>query len=896
MQGIRDRVGASIELVRKIARVLKTELSGSLRIPSRMRSRIKYFARFVPTVFHGKRSNLVLNSAVLHGLEQELDTNAVFYEAFHGQGALCNPEAIFRFLVTSPAYSHLHHYWSLKNEESGQQIRSEFAGHPKVTFLETGSKEYFVQLERSKYLINNSTFPPRFIKRTGQIYLNTWHGTPFKKMLYDTPAGAYSASNTLKNMMASDYLLSQNDHMSQVMYRHAFGLEDLFKGTVIEDGYPRTDHQFFSEGLRLEKAEVLSEFGIHIGSSRVILYAPTWRGNDLNNPTDDVDRLVKEVTQLRQGLVGQDVKILLRIHQFLYPQAANRSELVGMIIPNEVPANICLGLADHLVTDFSSIFFDYLSLERPIHFYVPDLTEYSRDRGLYFKLEELPGAVSETINDLVLDIQRAITDESYETVSVISSSNFTQHDDGNVTERIVSYVFGGTEIPDEKRAQISSGRKTMLMFPGGFLPNGITTSALNFLSQIDHDAYKVLVILKADARREFVARINSRAQVYFEPGSIVRNRKEQNHWARFSSLGGKTAPELAEDVRRTFVREAQRLFSGYEFDAVLDFDGYSGHWARVLGNAVGKVKAIWQHNDLQADSNRNVDGVFPHKTNLELVFRAYGRFDRLVSVSEPLSRINAAKLREFSASDKFVFVENFIDEATILATARGPKITPEHTVSSNPLRGELSKDVAQLRNLYSPEVLEREFDRQKICEKFSAPGQITFSFAGRLSPEKGLDLLLEAFAIVAERAEKARLLIIGDGPEKQRLKRLSQDLGISRRVVFTGHQSFGMALVDQSDCFVMSSKHEGQPMVLLEAQVLGKPIVSSEFPAIEGALRSGNGLVTPRDKESLAQGMLDFLEGKVLHHDFSAIDYNSNVRQQLAVILESGPLKESEYV
>lgn len=896
MQGIRDRLVAANALVRKVLSVLKTEFAGALRLPNRIRSKVKHFSRFVPTIFHGKRANLVLDTAVLRGMSQELESNAVFYESFHGQGALCNPEAIFRYLISAPEYSHLRHYWSLKNDDIGTEIRREFAGNSKVVFLETGSKEYFEQLERSRYLINNSTFPPRFIKRNGQIYLNTWHGTPLKKMLYDTPSGAYSAPNTLKNMLASDYLLSQNAHMSQVMYRQSFGLEDLFTGTIIQDGYPRTDHQFTSDEERVGNAASLGKYGINIGDSRVILYAPTWRGNDLNNPTNDVDRLVKEVAALRSGLVGQNTQILLRVHQFLYPQAVNRTELKGMIIPNEVPANVCLGLADHLITDFSSIFFDYLSLQRPIHFYLPDLADYSQDRGLYFDIEDLPGGISQTIDDLVLDIQTTISQQQDEPLGQISATDFTERDDGKVTERIVRYVFGGIEVPIERQANISSGKKTMLMFPGGFLPNGITTSALNFLSQVDYTTYKVLVILKADARREFVDRIDQRAQVFFEAGAIVRNRKELNLWERYASLAGDCSPILDSKVSTTFEREAQRLFSNTKFDAVLDFDGYSGHWSRVLGSALGATKAIWLHNDLKADSNRKVNGAFPHKKNLELVFRSYRLFDRLVSVSEPLAKINAEKLQDFSTNEKFVFVENFVDETTILATARGPEALGELPGSSLRLVGKLADDVAQLRSLYDPELLERELVRQKVCDRFAAPNLVTFSFAGRLSPEKGLDLLLNAFAIVAEEYGNSRLLIIGDGPEEQRLKNLSQSLGLGNRVIFTGHQMFGMALVDQSDCFVMSSNHEGQPMVLLEAQVLGKPIVSSRFPAIEGALRNKNGLVTPRDKESLAQGMLQFLAGNVVHHGFSADEYNANARVQLAKVLEASPLKVREDV
>jgi CDP-glycerol glycerophosphotransferase len=114
-----------------------------------------------------------------------VDPNVVFYESFAGDGMLCNPEAIFRALKDDPEFVSLPHVRALTSKLEDPSTIREFAQGSSVRFVRPGTSGHYRALATSRYLINNATFPPEFGKPTGQVYLNTWHGTPLKRMGFD---------------------------------------------------------------------------------------------------------------------------------------------------------------------------------------------------------------------------------------------------------------------------------------------------------------------------------------------------------------------------------------------------------------------------------------------------------------------------------------------------------------------------------------------------------------------------------------------------------------------------------------------------------------------------------------------------------------------------------------
>ena len=173
----------------------------------------------------------------------------------------------------------------------------------------------------------------------------------------------------------------------------------------------------------------------------------------------------------------------------------------------------------------------------------------------------------------------------------------------------------------------------------------------------------------------------------------------------------------------------------------------------------------------------------------------------------------------------------------------------------------------------APEVARRDALRQSP----RVPGVTQFVAVGRISPEKNHARLIRAFALVHEQRADTRLVIIGDGPLRERCEALAETIGVADAVVFAGLQLNPWALMNECDVFVMGSDYEGQPMVILEALVLGLPVVTTAFGSVESALPEGSGLVVARTDEGLAEGMRAALQGHVPCPPFDAENYNRDV-------------------
>ena len=227
--------------------------------------------------------------------------NQVFYQSFDGRGMLCNPEAIFRALLATDDLQHLKHVWAIEDFDDYATTIAEFADDPRVKFVRVDSTQYQRALATSKYLINNATFPPTFAKREGQVYLNTWHGTPLKAMGYDMPGGGVLANNVVRNFMMADYLLAPND-ATEDMYLRAFRMTNVFRGGLIRTGTPRVDKQFASSAEQAAVVARLRSYGVQIDEGQqIVLYAPTWKG-EFQAPTNDVRQLRRRLAALNKRI------------------------------------------------------------------------------------------------------------------------------------------------------------------------------------------------------------------------------------------------------------------------------------------------------------------------------------------------------------------------------------------------------------------------------------------------------------------------------------------------------------------------------------------------------------------------------------------------------------------
>jgi len=788
-----------------------------------------------------------------------IQPGTVLYESFAGNGMLDNPEAIFRHLLGRTDMAHLTHIWVLNDLHRYRSTIAEFESNPSVRFVEHGSFAYFRALATSEYLINNSTFPPDFDKRPGQTYLNTWHGTPLKRMGFDMPGGAKEAANTFRNFLSADYLLAANPFMTEQMYERSYKLDGIYRGAIIEEGYPRIDRQFLDAAEEEATRARLAEAGLPVGDRKIVLYAPTWKGETFSRPIDDVDALLADVAALESALDLTECCVLLKAHQQVHKLTARRPELRRMLVPNEIPTNVLLGMADALVTDYSSIFFDYLATGRPIVFYAPDIEEYRSTRGLYLEPEEWPGPLCRTLGELAAAVRDAIAHGVPEDVAPRyqeARRRFCEREDGHATARVVDIMFRGRRKGYRIHDDFEDDRPSILIYLGGMKPNGITSSVLYLLNNIDLARYDVTAFLAASSRVQHYQEIPPGIRQVLRVGGMNGSKFIQVFRHIDHLLGRMEHYKTGKIQRRLWRDEWSRCFGPSRFDYVVDFSGYSPFWACLLQQSPGPVRrSIWLHNDMAAGANRMVKHRKRSQRQLQSMVALYDGFDSVVSVSPALAKVNKAKLSTPEIESRFTSAVNIIDADYV-------------------------RERAQL-GLFESLIESPEDELPGWATALASDDDVTtFVTAGRLTVEKNHARLIRAFARVHSRHPATRLIIMGGGPREGALRALVQRLRLDDSVFLTGSLRNPHPVMVRSDCFVLSSDYEGQPMVILEALILGLPVVTVAFGSVADALPAGTGLIVPQTDDALAEGMEAYLQGRVPNPPFDADLYNRQALQQ----------------
>jgi CDP-glycerol glycerophosphotransferase (TagB/SpsB family) len=345
--------------------------------------------------------------------------DAVFLESYRGRSAACNPRGIGRALTEMRPSTR--QYWSVVDGSVPVPDGS-------VRLIE-GSKEWWHVRGSARVLIVNDWLRKRLRKRGHQHVLQTWHGSTLKRLARDRPdAGLRARIAATREGRRWDALLAQNDFSAEHL-ASAYG----FRGPVWVEGYPRNDVLTDPGGLA---GDVRARLGLD-DAKRVVLYAPTWR----EDRTAMVDHL--DVAAFARAL-GPDHVLLVRGHSSTWEHGGDHGAS-GLIDVTSYPdVSDLLLVADVLVTDYSSVMFDWVSTGRPSVFFVPDLPRYRDElRGFYADLlSEAPGPVVETTDDLIAAVLHA-DDHRDEHAKGLHAwqERFTSHDDGHAGRRVVQRMI-----------------------------------------------------------------------------------------------------------------------------------------------------------------------------------------------------------------------------------------------------------------------------------------------------------------------------------------------------------------------------------------------------------------------------------------------------------------------
>ncbi|WP_100333182.1 CDP-glycerol glycerophosphotransferase family protein [Bacillus alkalisoli] len=357
----------------------------------------------------------------------------IIFESYLGKQYSCNPRSIYEYVKEMhPEYKL---YWSVD-----KRYKEKFKQNG-IPYLERLSIKWLFLVPRAKFWISNSRMPNWITKPRNTLYLQTWHGTPLKKLALDieeirmpgTTTEAYK-ENFIKETRKWDYLISPNSYSTRI-FKKAFN----YNGQILETGYPRNDLL-----INQNNDETINSIKMKMGiplDSKIIMYAPTWRDDLYFSKGRYKFDLKMDIDEIRKKL-GEEYIILFRMH-YLVADTLNLTDYKGFAINVSQHDDIreLYLISDILITDYSSVFFDYLCLKRPIIFFTYDIKQY-RDklRGFYFDFEEnAPGNLVVNTKELIDEIIR-IQKSNFEVQNNLLEfhKRFCRLEDGNATTRVVT--------------------------------------------------------------------------------------------------------------------------------------------------------------------------------------------------------------------------------------------------------------------------------------------------------------------------------------------------------------------------------------------------------------------------------------------------------------------------
>ncbi|MDD6728779.1 MAG: CDP-glycerol glycerophosphotransferase family protein [Eubacteriales bacterium] len=361
--------------------------------------------------------------------------NVILAESFHGGTVSDSTLALVREIIKSyPGKYKI--YYGTDNKKAHQKFIEDIGLD--VELIDVTTFKYTKILATAKYLINNSSFPVYFVKRPEQVYIQTWHGTPLKTLGKKMRLGIESMYNVQHNFLQADYITFPNDFTRDVMMED-YNLNDLYTGKVVMAGYPRNEIFFRKE----EGQELKKKLGLE--GKTVYAYMPTWRGtsnHDVNSSA--YESRVKEIFKRLDKKLKDNQVFYVNFHPILRDSISLKKYKHIKPFPQGVDNYAFLNCADALVTDYSSVFFDYSITQKPIILFMYDYDEYMHDRGMYMDVASLP--FRKIYDDK--ELAKVLSDESFMNDSYTDTEyfkTFFKYDSPDVSKRLLNLIFTGDE-------------------------------------------------------------------------------------------------------------------------------------------------------------------------------------------------------------------------------------------------------------------------------------------------------------------------------------------------------------------------------------------------------------------------------------------------------------------
>lgn len=762
----------------------------------------------------------------------------IFLESQHGQNINGNIFYILQELSLNPLYRD---YTLFLGIEKSQREKIEKLLHNyrinHVHYVYMGTKEYYIRLSESKYLFNDTSFLTFFIKKDEQVYVNTWHGTPIKTLGKDVKNDNYKIGNIQKNLLEADYILTPSSFVQKKLM-NSYMINELYNGTFLLSGYPR-NIAFFNLDRRNKLIKELN-----LMNKQLFAFMPTWRGV-VGKVEEEIEKY-KELLMEFDSRLKENQCLFINFHPFMSSNISFDEYKHIFPFPNQYETYDFLNIIDCLITDYSSVFFDFVNTGKKIILYNYDEENYIAQRGLYFSLNELPFPKVQNIDELIFEMNRNIDYDIQEFKQI-----YCQYENESASQNLCQHIILQKKCIIEEKTR-KNGKKNILIFGGRMIKNGITTSLMNLLNSMDLQKYNIFISFTARNQAEGLDTISLLPyEVSYYPhfGKMGMTILDFIYMVRyyFRLVGRENSDERMARISKN---ELYRLYGHTTFDSVVHFRGYvfTTIWQYSQFTC---PKSIFVHNDMVQEMKKKKN---QHPWTLQY---AYQHFDHVAVVSEDIknSTINISQ-----RSDNVCVCKNIIDKKGIIERGNEFFQIEEQT--------EMTCQLNELKDL------------------LSSP-KYKFVNVGRFSVEKGHYRLIDAFASLHQLYPDTQLIIIGGyGNLFEKTKKYIKKKSLEKDVILIKNVKNPLPIIKSCNGFVLSSFYEGFGLVLAEANILGLPVVSTDIDGPRGFMKKYNGLLVENSEQGIYNGLEKLYQGQVKVIDVDYDKYNQEAIQEFYDLLE----------
>lgn len=527
-----------------------------------------------------------INETYLNYRTHPIDDYLVLLEGGQGKNINGNMFSMLREISTNEKYKKYTCVFVVTNATSKKaKSRMDFYGFDRVKLVVRNSNEYSKYLATAKYVMTDNSFPPFFDKRDEQVFLNTWHGTPLKTLGMSDKSNLASLANIQKNYLMSDYALFPNQFTKDVFFND-YDLNYIFSSKYLIANYPR-NYVFYDK----EQGENMKKT-LGLESKQVFAYMPTWRGTGRTADIKAQLKITKKILDEFDEKLNDNQVLLVNLH-FLLAGDIDCSEYKHIqYFSSDYDTYEVLNACDGLVTDYSSVFFDFAVSKKKIILFAYDKADYLDSRGVYMPLESLGLPIVETVDGVIkeMGIASNVSDEFIDTYCPNGSAKSCE----DIFDMMIN---GKSDVYDIKENE--KANKDLCLIFVGIINSVHFASVKEYIKS--NPQYNYVITYRNDFTEESRKFFNSLDPEIETFGTV--NAFNATHKDLIELFKDRFFIGNSKKLEKFYENEAHHLFYGIKPAKIVDFSCGNSVIAGCLSKMSGEKECI-KHGDYYAVSNK----------------------------------------------------------------------------------------------------------------------------------------------------------------------------------------------------------------------------------------------------------------------------------------------------